>query len=95
MSRTSKSPGSEIRQALDDSVPVQDKLKQVADVEGDVQKKYEQWLVSLRRRYPTMSEKKLKERAAELACLNRKDRRRVFKHTSMKLSRLMKIPKGK
>lgn len=57
------------------------------------QQKFDLWLANLKRRHPLESEKKLREKAAELACLNRRERRRVFKHSSMKLPRLMKVPR--
>jgi hypothetical protein len=91
MSKPPESLDSQIKQALDDKKELP--VDEVAEVPEELQKKFDMWLAHLKRRYPTESEKKLRERAAQLACLNRKERRRVFKQSSPKLPRFMKVPR--
>jgi hypothetical protein len=86
---------SRIRSKLDDEQEVTPDEITTTELPEELQEKFDMWLAHLKRRFPTESEKKLKERAAELACLNRRERRRVFKHSSPKLPKFMKIPKGK
>jgi hypothetical protein len=85
---------SQIRSKLDDDKEVTP-TESTFDPEVQVMERYEGWLATLKRQFPSMSKKALERRAAELACLNRKERRRAFKHSSMKLPRFMTIPKGK
>lgn len=93
MSEQPESLVSQIRTKLDEDniTPGED----VVDPTAQAQERFDMWLAHLKRRYPMESERKLREAAANYACLNRRERRKVFKHRSMKLPRLMHIPKGK
>ena len=100
MQSKGKSLESQISQAIDDKQDTTDvKLtaREQTNLENamNVRARYDHWLAALKRRFPTMSERRLKERAAELACQNRKERRRQFKQSSPKTPQLMKVPKGK
>jgi hypothetical protein len=88
MSKLPKSPDSAIKESEFTDV------EEVVDPTAQAEERYKMWYVHLKQKYPTTSERKLKEMAAEFACLNRKERRRVFKHSSPKLPRFMKVPRG-
>jgi hypothetical protein len=51
-----------------------------------------QWKVTLKQRYPTMSEARVNELAVKIACMNRAERRKFFKVSSPKLPRKLDIP---
>lgn len=93
MSELPRSLDSAIRMKLDEDKELTVTEQITFDQAVQAEERYNGWLVTLKKRYPLESDKKLEERAAELACLNRKERRRVFKHSSMKLPRLMKVPR--
>ena len=57
--------------------------------------KVNQWKVTLKQRYPKMSEARINELAVKIACMNRAERRKFFKVSSPKLPTLRAIPKGK
>lgn len=95
MTQQRESLDSAIRTKLDEDAELTPTEQINIEQAKSAQEKFDMWLAHLKRRYPLESEKKLREKAAELACLNRRERRRVFKHRSMNLPRLMKIPKGK
>lgn len=93
MSKQPESLDSAIRTKLDNDIPLTVTEQINFDAAVRAEDRFDQWLVVLKRKFPLESETKLRERAAELACLNKKERRRVFKHSSMKLPRLMKVPR--
>lgn len=95
MNKRPESLDSAIRAKLDEDIPLSKTEQVTFDMSMQAEERFNGWLVTLKKRFPLESEKKLRERAAELACLNRKERRRVFKHSSMKLPRLLRVPKGK
>lgn len=95
MSKQRKSLDSAIKSKLDKDKELPEVKEATFDPQAQVMERFEGWLVTLKKRFPLESEKKLKERAAELACLNRKERRRVFKHSSPKLPKYLKVPRGK
>lgn len=76
-----------------------DKRERLRELTEQVQKqteqKFDNWLAALRRRRPHSSETQLKEEAAVLATMNRKETRKRFKHTSKDkaLPKLMTVPK--
>lgn len=88
MSKLPKSPDSAIKDS-----EFADTTELTVDPTAQAEERFKMWYVHLKQRHPTTSERKLKEMAAEFACLNRRERRRVFKHTSPKLPRYMTIPK--
>ena len=59
----------------------------------ELQAKYDHWFATFKRRFPGESEEKIKRMAAEFACMNRKEIRRRLHVSSVKLPRLMKVPK--
>ena len=90
MSKLPKSPDSAIKES-----EFADATEITVDPTAQAEERYKMWYVHLKQKYPTTSERKLKEMASEFACLNRRERRRVFKHSSPKLPRFMKVPRGK
>ena len=95
MSKQPESLDSAIRAKLDDDIELTPTELITFEQAVQVEDRFNGWVVALKKRFPLESEEKIRNRAADLACLNRRDRRRVFKHSSMKLPRLMKVPKGK
>jgi hypothetical protein len=93
MTQQPESLDSAIRTKLDEDAELTPTEQLNIEQAKSVQEKFDMWLAHLKRRYPLETEKKLRDKAAELACLNRRERRKVFKHRSMKLPRLMKVPR--
>ena len=88
MSRLPKSPDLVVKEA---QAKVENPQQEIPE---ELQKRFDHWLAILKRQFPMKSKRELERLAAEYACMNRKQLRRVFKHSSPKLPRLMKVPKG-
>ena len=95
MKEQPKSLDLQIRDQLDKDSVQETKQPFEIDPAVQAQERFDQWLAHLKRRHPMESERKLKEAAARYACLNRKERRKVFGLSSPKLPRFMTTIKGK
>jgi len=95
MNEPQESLDSQIRSQLDKD-SIQEKEQPFAvDPNAQALERFDMWLAHLKRRHPMESEKKLREAAANYACLNRRERRKVFKLRNPQLPKLMRIPRGK
>lgn len=52
-----------------------------------------EWKVTLKQRYPGLSEARLNELAVKIACMNRAERRKFFKVSSPNLPTTKVVPK--